>query len=97
MTLITRILLFAFVWISFTMNAKLPQSEKEVLLELFSKTQGENWTITWSLDQPMATWHGVEIEDNHVVGLHLFNNNLVGQLPTSIYQLVNLKVLPLTN
>ncbi len=75
------------------MNADVPKVEKEVLLELFRNTQGENWTNTWRLNQPITTWYGVQIENNHIVGLNLFNNNLVGQLPNSIGKLKHLAVL----
>ena len=78
-----------------TMNAKVSKLEKEVLLELFKNTHGENWMNSWQLDQPMSTWHGVEIENDHVIGLNLFNNKLIGQIPSSIGNLKYLKILNL--
>lgn len=82
-----------FLLVVSTMNAKVSEIEKKVLLELFKNTHGENWTNSWQLDQPINTWHGVEIKNDHVVGLNLFNNKLIGQLPTSIGKLKYLKIL----
>ena len=93
MNLKNKVLLLLFVMIVCGMQSKVPQSEKEALLELFHMTHGAHWTLSWSLDEPIANWHGVEIENDHIIGLHLFNNNLVGQLPQSIYKLRYLKVL----
>ncbi len=88
-----KICFIVFLLVVSTMNAEVPKVEKEVLLELFMNTQGENWTNTWRLNQPITTWYGVQIENNHIVGLNLFNNNLVGQLPNSIGKLKHLVLL----
>ncbi|PWK25759.1 hypothetical protein LX92_00502 [Maribacter polysiphoniae] len=86
---------FIFILFSLSMYAKVPQSEKEVLLALYNNTQGENWTTSWSLNKPVSKWYGVQVEDDHVVGIDLFNNNLVGQLPNSISKLEKLRELNL--
>ena len=88
-----KICFIAFLLVVSAMNAKVSKVEKEVLLELFKSTQGEYWTNSWQLDQPINTWHGVEIENDHIVGLNLFNNNLIGQLPNTIGKLKHLKIL----
>ncbi|MEP0262863.1 hypothetical protein [Dokdonia sp.] len=83
---------------SFTIGATtLPSLEKQALIDLYYATNGDNWTESWDLNASVEHWKGVTIIDNKVVALKLTNNNLNGELPASIGNLVNLKVLNLHN
>ena len=68
-------------------NAKVPKSEKAVLLDLYNRTQGQKWNTVWDINTPVDTWFGVTIQNGHVVEINLFRNNLVGSLPESIGEL----------
>lgn len=83
---------------SFTVGATtLPSIEKQALIDLYHATDGDNWTESWDLTTSVENWKGVTIIDNKVVALKLTNNNLQGELPTSIGNLTHLKVLNLHN
>lgn len=82
------------------------------LIDLYTATNGPQWTTTWDLEQPMNQWYGVEInEDGCVTCLDLdgmvdcnsnqettnSGNNLNGFLPLSIGELKDLEALYLNN
>jgi len=69
--------------------------ERQALIDLYYSTNGEQWTQKWDLSSPISNWPGVEVEDNSVVSVSLMNNNLSGQLPNSLGNLQNLRVLNL--
>ena len=71
--------------------AEVSNSEKEALVALYNSTNGASWNTTWDLEAPINTWHGVTVQDSKVVGLNLSFNNLKGQLPTEIGNLIHLK------
>ena len=69
--------------------------EKEALLKLYYATNGEKWTHKWDLSQSVATWYGVKVESGKVIEVNLSENNLTGDIPAEIADLVNLEVLDL--
>lgn len=87
-------LTFAFFLIIQTaINAQVPETEKAALIDLYTATQGDSWAKKWDLKKPVEKWYGVELIGNHVVGLILYENNLVGTIPPSIANLKKLEVL----
>ena len=64
--------------------AKVSKAETKTLKALFEATNGSSWTNTWDLSESPEKWHGVVVQDNKVVELNLFNNNLVGHLPEDL-------------
>ena len=76
-------------------------TERDTLIDLYNNTNGENWIFNtnWLEESGTeCTWFGVLCDDsNHVVSLHLFNNNLAGTIPSSIQNLTYLKSLILHN
>jgi len=78
-----------------TVSAKIPETEKMALLDLYANTKGQDWTNTWDLSKDVTSWYGIEIKDDNVVSISLMNNNLKGILPESIGALSKLKVLNL--
>lgn len=92
-----KLLCFLFVGIlTFTsVSADVPEMERQVLLDLYESTNGQEWNKKWNLRAPVSNWYGVSVVDNHVVGLNLFRNNLVGIIPENIGGLQNLKILNL--
>jgi len=73
--------------------AQIPEDEKSALIDLYEATNGDNWTIKWNLKSPVHQWYGVDIIDGHVIGLNLYQNNLLGKIPASLKSLKNLEVL----
>ncbi len=74
-------------------------TEKQALLDLYNATGGANWTNTlannqpWNTNIPVCDWFGVTVVDGKVTELNLGANNLVGPLPLSIGELINLELL----
>ncbi len=75
--------------------ATIPEAEKKALIDFYTSTNGLDWNKSWDLSKDAATWYGVEIKDNHVISLHLVDNNLNGTLPNSLGALDKLQVLNL--
>eukprot|EP00934_Nitzschia_sp_Nitz4_P009292 Nitzschia sp. Nitz4//scaffold76_size158648//141429//149315//NITZ4_002570-RA/size158648-processed-gene-0.274-mRNA-1//-1//CDS//3329557917//9282//frame0 len=73
------------------------ETERGILTELYDATDGANWKDqdNWLDDATdICSWFGVECKDGSTVeSLLLGGNRLVGTVPTSIYQLPNLKYL----
>lgn len=66
------------------------------LVDLHTTTNGDNWQISWNLDSPISTWHGINTNATGcVTGIHLPHNNLVGNLAASIGNLYFLEQLHL--
>jgi len=80
---------------SFLVSAEVSKKEKKALNDLYESTNGVDWVHPWDLNAPVHTWYGVKIEDDHVVEINLFRNNLKGVLPESLGGLTYLKVLNL--
>lgn len=76
--------------------AQVSKQEKQVLLDLYTATNGLEWNKQWNVEQPVETWYGVTIDNNKVTGINLLFNNLNGTLPASLGQLKNLKKLELS-
>ncbi len=74
------------------------------LIDLYNNTNGAAWTNNsgWidgatSNCEP-CTWHGITCDNqNNVIGIDLYNNNLVGTVPTSLGELTKLRILKLMN
>ena len=78
-----------------TVAFAIPKAEKNALVDLYESTNGSQWIDPWDLSSKISSWKGVVVENNHVVSITLFNNNLDGTLPKSIGNLENLRVLNL--
>lgn len=82
---------------TFTMN--LLKRDSLALVDLFTKTNGVNWTdnTNWLTLQPIDSWFGITITDNRVSAINLANNNMRDSIVTSIWTLNNLQSLRLNN
>lgn len=91
-------LFYLFIFFSvfgFAQN-EISSNEKNALLQLYQRTQGEKWAITWDLTKEPRFWYGVKIKNGTVIELRLNGNLLEGTLP-SLASLTNLKVLDLSS
>ncbi len=75
-----------------------PVQDSLALVALYNATDGPNWTNSWDLSQPVATWNGVVFDaaGDCITALLLDNNNLNGTLPDPM-PLTRLQNLVLTN
>ena len=75
-----------------------PPSDRDVLVALYNATDGDNWTDkeNWLSDEPLGEWQGVTTdEEGSVIELHLWENNLIGEIPTELGDLSELTTLEL--
>ena len=73
--------------------AFIPQNERQALIDFYNSTNGGNWASKWNLNEPVTKWYGVKVENGNVVAIRLMDNNLSGQLPESLGDLTELKIL----
>ena len=75
--------------------------DRAALIALYEATDGENWTTktNWKDEsKPIADWYGVTVsQDNRVISLGLFGNNLTGMIPTALGNLSMLTGLSLSD
>ncbi|WP_234387103.1 leucine-rich repeat domain-containing protein [Aquimarina sp. Aq78] len=73
--------------------------EKQALVDFYTQTGGTSWTTktNWLTDTPVCNWYGVTVVNGKVTELKLGNNNLAGNLSTSLIELTNLKQLDLSS
>ncbi|SEK30428.1 Leucine-rich repeat (LRR) protein [Aquimarina amphilecti] len=81
-------------------TAQVSPEERQALIDLYNSTDGDNWTNTvsgnkpWLINDPtslVSDWFGVVVENGSLTKLFLPNNNLTGNLPPSIGDLINLR------
>jgi len=67
------------------------QSDSLALVTLFNSTDGEDWTNTWNLYDPMDTWHGITLSAGGCVSIvDLRDNELSGNIPPALGDLISL-------
>lgn len=76
--------------------AQVSPREKQALIDLYHSTEGENWINTWDINEPVTTWQGVTVENNTITELRLMFNNIKGELPETIGNLKNLRILEMS-
>ena len=97
LTAMKKVICLLFLSLTASSFAAVPALEREVLLELYHSTNGYHWKNKWNLAAPVATWYGVTVLEDKVVGLDLSDNNLSGALPESIGNLSSLKKINFCN
>lgn len=55
------------------------------LVAIYNSTNGDNWTnnTNW-LTEPVYSWYGIEVIENDITQITLYDNNLKGTIPTEI-------------
>ena len=67
------------------------EQDSLALVDLYNSTNGSAWdnNNNW-LSGPVRTWYGITVTGTRVTGINLSFNNLEGNIPTSIGNIVNL-------
>ena len=74
------------------------KTEREALMDLYNSTNGAGWVnnTNWGSDKPVSEWFGIQCNaDGTIWSIDLRQNNLQGQIPSSIGNFVNLTSLTL--
>ena len=76
-----------------------PALPTEVLEVFHNATGGAGWrnSANWLTEAPLASWHGITVEDSLVTALDLSDNNLTGTLPPEIGEFVDMKRVDLSD
>ncbi|MDO5614999.1 MAG: T9SS type A sorting domain-containing protein [Cruoricaptor ignavus] len=78
---------------------QIPDAEYQALVDFYNSANGKNWYNKWDVttnNLHEGAWYGLRIEDGHIVGLVLGNNNLKGLFPESFKNLKHLKTLAIS-
>ena len=72
--------------------------ERDILLDLYQATNGEQWFATWDTTScNSCEWYGITCdEEQRITRIDLSGNNLTGELPASLAELTQLTTLMLT-
>lgn len=74
------------------------QRDRTALIALYNATDGPNWTNKWNLNEPIANWHGIALNDDGCVRMiNLGSNKLSGKLPAAIGNLSELTYVRLSS
>ena len=78
------------------LNAQVNVKDSLALVNLYKNTNGDNWSNhnNWLTSSPVSSWFGIKLDqNNNVVNIILYNNNLTGNLPSSLGNIANLDTL----
>jgi len=97
-TQIPFILLFILVFKSNICFAQVLQQDSLALVAFYNSTGGPDWNnnSNW-LTGPVSTWYGVTVEGGWVTKLHIYSNNLNGNIPEEIGFLTQLELFVIGN
>ena len=92
------ILALLILILPFTINAAVPQAERDALVALYDSTDGDHWTnhSNWLVGDPCDnSWYGIVCGTNKIVEIRLSYNRLTGSIPAQLANLSNLETLDL--
>ena len=75
-----------------------PEMDRAALVALYNATDGPNWTNSdnWLSDEPIGEWYGITTDDDdRVIELYLYDNQLSGDIPPELGNLTKLQTLSL--
>jgi hypothetical protein len=92
----TIVTLFFALLLNLPLLAQVSESEATVLKDFYTATQGNQWNQKWDLTEAVSNYPGVTVENGHVTEIRMLFNNLTGELPASLSELTQLRVLELS-
>lgn len=71
---------------------EIPCTECEALVALYEASDGDNWgnNTNWLQMTTPSDWYGVTVSEGHVTEVDLWENQLVGTIPSQLGNLTNL-------
>ena len=80
------------------MYSQVTSVDSLVLVNFYQALDGDNWTnkTNWLSTSPVSDWHGIEVENGRVTSINFNDNNLHGNLPSSLGDLDSLKFLSIS-
>lgn len=74
-----------------------PLGERNALMQIFRETDGTNWICSthWMSSERVCQWYKVGVLASRVHSLVMSANNMIGQIPDSISQLSQLRMIEL--
>ena len=87
----TKFTFLLLLLVTFSAIAEVSNKEIKALLKFYNSTNGFQWKNKWDTKAPVRTWFGVKVEDNKVVSIILVNNNLTGELPKELGDLIYIR------
>src|SRR3954469_9100841 len=89
--------IFYFVVLGLCVNvipakAQVNVQDSLALVDLYNSTDGPHWKnqTNWLTSSPLEKWHGITVTNERVAQISLRYNNLAGNIPSTIGNLVNL-------
>ncbi len=79
------ILLFSFCFY-FSPVCQVTEADSLALVAFYHATGGPEWTMqgNWLTNTPVGEWYGINIDNERVTGIDLYENNLTGSLPPEL-------------
>lgn len=77
----------------FSLNAQVTEDEFQALKALYNSTGGNNWknktgweniNTTATKNDVTSSWYGLKVENEHIVKVSMYSNNMTGYLPPQI-------------
>lgn len=77
---------------------KIRQEQHNALVSFYNATGGPQWknNTNWCSDKPLEEWYGISTENGLVTRIELAENNLTGNIPDEIGELIHLQTLYLS-
>jgi len=93
-----KILIKYFTTFILVISYAFPQDSLR-LVSLYNSTDGSNWinNTNWLSELPVSKWYGITVTDSSITSIKLPRNNLSGQLPEEIGQMLDLEILNLSD
>lgn len=93
-----KILFFLlFSQLYFSQQWSISFGERAALVNLYSATNGAEWSQTWDFDKDPKYWYGIKIKNGSVSEINLRGNALKGNFPANISSFPKLQKLDLSS
>ncbi len=93
-----KILFFLLIsQLVFSQQWSISFSERNALINLYSTTNGEQWSQKWDMNKDPKLWYGIKVKNGSVAEINLRGNGLQGNFPTFVSALPKLQKLDLSS